>query len=187
MQKQHSIEKPTIGLQSSVGRVKRIKKFPANPSIIKSVTALFEGNVDRIKYLKGFNNASISSDGGTSVVYMLMLYDLLEMMIRDVIAGDLVYFGKDKKAFFYVGFITASEDLIMGKGIERCVDIPLVDFRITGYKMPYIFLDTGHPSTKPAICKIPRHLYIELINAVNKGKKYISSPKKIRKNADTNI
>jgi hypothetical protein len=54
--------------------------------------------------------------------------------------------------------------------------IPLVDFKVTNYRMP-IFFDPGYKASTVCECFIPPYLYSMLIDEVNKGKKY---PKVIR-------
>jgi hypothetical protein len=53
----------------------------------------------------------------------------------DVIAGH-VYFDRNVKSMFYVDYKPASQEIISGKGIKENMKIPLVDFKVTNYRMP---------------------------------------------------
>jgi hypothetical protein len=76
---------------------------------------------------------------------------------------------------FYVDYKPASQEIISGKGIKENMKIPLVDFKVTNYRMPIILL-TGYKASTVCEFFIP-YLYSMLIDEVNKGKKY---PKVIR-------
>jgi hypothetical protein len=94
----------------------------------------------------------------------------------DVIAGHVVYFDRNVKSMFYVDYKPASQEIISGKGIKENMKIPLVDFKVTNYRMPIILL-TRYKASTVCECFIPPYLYSMLIDEVNKGKKY---PKVIR-------
>jgi hypothetical protein len=73
-------------------------------------------------------------------VYSTVLFRLLELIIMDVIAGHVVYFDRNVKSMFYVDYKPASQEIISGKGIKENMKIPLVDFKVTNYRMPIILL-----------------------------------------------
>jgi hypothetical protein len=54
----------------------------------------------------------------------------------DVIAGHVVYFDRNVKSMFYVDYKPASQEII--SGIKENMKIPLVDFKVTNYRMPII-------------------------------------------------
>lgn len=145
--------------------------------IIVAFTKLFKNKAERIEYNKGFKNESITTNRRTSHVYNKVMYYLFELMITDVINGDIVYLDKKKGARFYVDFSPAPESLILGENIKENRQAPLVNLRMTNYRMPFIAYD---PGGERHVCKvvIPMHLYIQLVLKVNSGKKYPKSTKK---------
>lgn len=153
------------------------RRFETDPRVIVSVADLLQNKLDKINYKPGRNAKTISSDGGTSRVYSTVLFKLLELIIIDVIAGNVVYFDRKVKSMFYVDFKPASQELIQGKGIKEDMKIPLVDFKVTNYRMPIIVFDPGYKAATPCECFIPPYLYSMLIDEVNKGKRYPKSNK----------
>lgn len=158
------------------------RRFDTDPRVIVSVADLLQDRLENIKYKPGHGARSISSDGGTTRVYSTVLFKLLELMIMDVIAGNIVYFDRKVKSMFYVDFKPASQELIRGKGIKEDMKIPLVDFKVTKYRMPIIVFDPGYKASTPCECFIPPYLYSMLIDEVNKGKKYPKSNKVLWRN-----
>lgn len=160
-------------------------KFKTDERVIVSVADLLHDRLEPIKYNKGFNAKSITSDGGTSRVYSTVLFRLLELMIMDVISGNIVYFDRKVKSMFYVDYKPASENMILGEGITEDMKIPLIDFKVTRYRVPVILFDPGYSTSTPCECYIPPYLYSMLIEEVNKGKKYPKSKKVFWRNRDT--
>jgi len=153
------------------------KRFETDERVIVSVADLLQDRLDAIKYKPGHKASSITSDSGTSRVYSTILFRLLELMIMDVIEGHVVYFDKKVKSMFFVDYKPASQEIIKGKGIKENMKIPLVDFRVTNYRMPIIAFDPGYKSSTLCECYVPPYLYSMLIEKVNQGKKYPKSTK----------
>ena len=151
--------------------------FKTDERVVVTVVDLLKDRVDKIKYKKGFSNKDMTSDHGTTTVYAKVLFKLLELMILDVIEGHIVYFNKRVRSRFYVDYTPAGKNLIMGKGIKEEMKIPLVDFRVTKYRMPLIAFDPGYKNSSPCQAFIPSYLYSLLIEKVNSGKKYSKSTK----------
>jgi hypothetical protein len=63
----------------------------------------------------------------------------------DVIAGHVVYFDRNVKSM--LDYKPASQEIISGKGIKENMKIPLVDFKVTNYRMPIILLTRDKAST----------------------------------------
>jgi len=158
------------------------KRFDTDQRVIVSVADLLQDRLDAIAYKPGHGAKTISSDGGTSRVYSTVLFKLLELMIMDVIAGHVVYFDRNVKSMFYVDYKPASQAIIQGKGIKEEMKIPLVDFKVTNYRMPIIAFDPGYKASTPCECFVPPYLYSMLIDQVNKGKKYPKSTKDFWRN-----
>lgn len=156
--------------------------FPDDPRVIVPIADILQGRVDKIKFKPGFNAKSVVSDGGTTRVYSAVLFRLMELMIMDVIAGDIVYLDKKRKAMFYVDYMPVAASMIEGTSIKENMKIPLVNLRLTNYKMPIIAFDPGYKYSTPCICRIPLYLYVMLIEEVNKGRKYPKSVKDFRAN-----
>lgn len=154
------------------------KNIQTPDSIIKSASGLLDKRVKNIKYTRGVGgNRSITSDGGTSEAYGVILFKLLEMMMLDVIAGDIVYFNRKKKGFFFVYDWPPTASYIRGKGLDKDMKIPVLELSKNGYKVPIIAYDPGGDFH---LCKvhIPSYLYGVLIESVNAGKKYAKGFKK---------
>jgi len=149
-----------------------VKYFNTPSNIVVPMADLLAGELKKIKYKKGFSNKDIVSDGGTTRAYSAVLFRLMELIVMDVIAGHIVYFNKRVGSRFYVDYQPAGPELIRGKGIKENMDFPLVDLRVTRYRMPIIAFDPGYKNSSPCICIVPKYLYAMLIDAVNKGKKY---------------
>jgi hypothetical protein len=132
------------------------KRFETDQRVIVSVADLLQDRLENITYKPGHGSRTITSDGGTSRVYSTVLFRLLELIIMDVIAGHVVYFDRNVKSMFYVDYKPASQEIISGKGIKE-MKIPLVDFKVTNYRMPIILL-TGYKASTVCECFIP-HLY----------------------------
>ena len=145
--------------------------------IIVSFAKLIKGHTETIKYKKGFTNKDITSNRRTTHVYSKIMYHLFELMIDDVISGDVVYLDKKRGAMFYVDFMKAPESVILGKSFKKNIKAPLIDLKVTNYRMPFIAYDPGGDTY---VCKmiIPLHLYSRLVTEVNKGKKYVKGTKK---------
>jgi hypothetical protein len=116
------------------------KRFETDQRVIVSVADLLQDRLENITYKPGHGSRTITSDGGTSRVYSTVLFRLLELIIMDVIAGHVVYFDRNVKSMFYVDYKPASQEIISGKGIKENMKIPLVDFKVTNYRMPIILL-----------------------------------------------
>jgi hypothetical protein len=144
------------------------KRFETDQRVIVSVADLLQDRLENITYKPGHGSRTITSDGGTSRVYSTVLFRLLEL-IMDVIAGHVVYFDRNVKSMFYVDYKPATEII---SGIKENMKIPLVDFKVTNYRMPIILFDPGYKASTVCECFIPPYLYSMLIDEVNKGKKY---------------
>jgi hypothetical protein len=114
------------------------KRFETDQRVIVSVADLLQDRLENITYKPGHGSRTITSDGGTSRVYSTVLFRLLELIIMDVIAGHVVYFDRNVKSMFYVDYKPASQEIISGKGIKENMKIPLVDFKVTNYRMPIL-------------------------------------------------
>ena len=146
-------------------------------AIVTGVTQLFRNKVNKIE-MEG-KAYDISGERRVSSVYNVVFFKLMELMIMDVIEGNLVYFHKATGAKFSVHDWLVHSELIEGKGIHDNMMTPLVDLKVTGYKMPVIVFDPGYKNS--ALCKvfIPQYLYSMLVHKVNEGKKYFKSNKKL--------
>lgn len=155
------------------------RRLRANSAIVSSVTRLLENKVDKIKFKEGFKAADITTDKGTPLAYNKIFFRLMELMMLDVIEGNIVCFNKNTNACFYVHDWITHKELFEGKGIKEDRKIPLVDFKATGYKMPVVVFDPGYRDSE--LCKvfIPEYLYGMLIERVNEGKKYPKTVKKL--------
>lgn len=153
------------------------KGFVTDERVIVTTKDLLAGRVKKIKYKKGFTNADITSDHGTTAVYTKILFKLLELMIMDVIEGHIVYFSKKAKSIFYIDFRQASRELLLGKGAHKDMNTPLVDFKKTKYRMPIVSFDPGYVGSEPCMVFVPSYLYSMLIDKVNAGTTYIKSNK----------
>lgn len=154
-----------------------IKEKREDERVVIPAPDFLRDKVTQIKYKKGFKNADIDSHHKTPGVYNKILFRLLELMVMDVIEGHTVYFNKRTKARIYVDY----RDVLMRniKSADRLAKahIPRVDFSITRMRTPFIAFDTGHAKSTPCLLKTPEYLYIDLINQINKGKKYAKSMK----------
>lgn len=148
------------------------KGFKTDERIIVTVKDLLQGRLKKIKYKKGFSNKDVVTDHGTTSVYAAVLFKLLELMIMDVIDGHIVYFNRRLKARFYVDWQPVSASMIAGKGITENMKTPLVDFKVSGYKMPLLTFDPGYKNSTPCQLFVPSYLYAMLIEKVNEGFKY---------------
>jgi hypothetical protein len=99
------------------------------------------------------------------------MYKLLELILLDVIDGNIVYLDPKRSSKLYVDTAPARAEIIMGKNAENA-KIPLIDFRASGYKVPVVVFDTGYASSSLMQCFVPKYLYAALIDNVNIGKKY---------------
>jgi hypothetical protein len=151
--------------------------FKTDERVVVTVVDLLQDRLDRINYKKGYSAKDVHSDGGTSRSYSVVLFKLMELMIMDVIEGKVVYFDRKAKSMFYVDFRPASADMIAGKGLKDDMKIPLIDFQMTNYRVPFIAFDPGSEASTPCQCYIPPYLYSMLIDEVNKGRKYPKSTK----------
>ena len=139
--------------------------------IIVPCTRLFEGAVPRINYSKGYSNKSITSNHSTEYAYSTIMYKLFELIILDVIAGNIVYLDSKRKAKLYVDSKPATTEIIMGKNAEKA-GISLIDFRASRYTIPVMIFDTGYKSSTLMQCFLPKYLYSALVDNINSGKKY---------------
>jgi len=178
MHKQRLIEKLIEGLQNIVDNMKNKHSLKMDPRITVTAVDLLQHRVKRIKYKKGFSNVDIVSDHGTTAAYSKIIFSLFELMILDVIAGDIVYIDKKRKNRFYVETKTVSKEFIDGKGITENMRIPMLDLSVTKYKAPFIAYDTGYLSAAPCDVFVPSYLFSALIEEVNNGKKYSKVNKK---------
>lgn len=144
--------------------------------VVVTFTELIKGHMGAPKHKKGFSNKDIAVDHGNDIVYNRMLFRLFELMIMDVIDGDIVYFNKKLGSKMYVDMQPASAAMIKGKGLNKR-RVEKIDFAVTRYKIPFVAFD---PGGKRSMCKviIPMYLYNELIKKVNGGQKY---PKGLKK------
>lgn len=144
--------------------------------VVVTFTELIKGNMGAPKYKKGFSNKDITVDHGNDITYNRMLFRLFELMVMDVINGDVVYFNKKLGSKMYVDMHPASPAMIKGKGLNKR-KVELIDFSVTRYRVPFVAFDPGGCRS---MCKviIPMYLYNELIRNVNKGQKY---PKGLKK------
>lgn len=154
----------------------------ADERIIVPVADLLDNKVNRIKYKSGFNASNMSSDGGNSRAYSVILFRLLELMIMDVIAGDIVYFDRKVKSMFYVDYEQAPDFVIEGTRIKEDLKTPMIDMKMTNYRFPFIAFDPGYKGSSPCKCTIPNYLYVMLIEEINKGRKYPKSRNTFWKN-----
>jgi hypothetical protein len=160
-------------------RVRNKQKLVPDDRVVISVASLLKGKVDAVKYEKGFSNKHIAANCHTNTVYNKVLYRLLELMIMDVIEGDLVYFHRETKARFSVHYWMTHPELIEGKGIHDDMETNLVDLSKTNYRMPVIVFDPGYKDSPLCLTYIPSYLYGMLIDKVNEGKKYPQSIKRL--------
>jgi hypothetical protein len=149
-----------------------LKRFTTSPNVIVPMADLLDKELKKIKFKEGFTTKDITSDGGTSRVYSAVLFRLMELIVMDVIAGDIVYFNKRVGSRFYVDFKPAGTEIINGEGVTEDMGFPLVDLRVTRYRMPIIVFDPGYKTSSPCTCIVPKYLYAMLIEEVNKGRKY---------------
>lgn len=126
----------------------------------------------RIKYKKGFKNADIDSRHKTTGVYTKVFFRLLELMVMDVIEGDVVYLNKRTKARLYVDYREVLFKNILSAAKLARPHIPKVDFSLTKMRTPFIAFDTGYVNSSPCFVRIPEYLYIDLIHKINGGKRY---------------
>ena len=152
--------------QKTVADIRALKQ-----EFIISCVRLFENTVPDIKHKKGFTNKDITSNKSNHYAYSVILYKLLELVLLDVIDGNIVYLDAKKAAKLYVDTAPARPEIILGKNAEKA-KIPLIDFRASGYKVPIVIFDTGYKSSSLMQCYIPKYLYSALIDNVNRGKKY---------------
>ena len=158
--------------------VKHKHSLQMDPRVTVPVKELLQNRVRKIKYKKGFSNADIVSDHGTTSVHARIIFTLFELMILDVISGDIVYIDKKRKNRFYVEMKTVSKEFIEGKGITDKMKIPMLDLRASKYKAPFIAYDTGYRITAPCDVFIPSYLFSYLIDEVNKGRRYSKANKR---------
>lgn len=144
--------------------------------VVVTFTELIKGHMGTPKYKKGFSNKDIVAAHNNDLVYNRMLFRLLELMIMDVINGDVVYFNKKAGSKMYVDMHPASPAMIKGKGLGK-KDTEKIDFNVTRYRVPFIAYD---PGGERSMCKvfIPKYLYNELVRKANSGKRY---PKGLKK------
>jgi hypothetical protein len=159
-------------------KTKNKQRLKSDDRIVLSVSDLLHEKVDKIKYNDGFSNSDITKARNTSAVYNKVLFRLMELMIMDVIEGDLVYFNRRSKARFSVHYWMTHKELIEGKGIHDNMETELVDLTKTNYRMPVIAFDPGYKNSKLCLTYIPKYLYGMLIDKVNEGKKYPQSNKR---------
>lgn len=151
--------------------------YRSDDRVIVSVVDLLHDKLKPIKYKPGFTAKSINSDHGNSRAYSTILFKLMELMIMDVIAGNIVYFDRKVKSMFYVDFYPAPEAMIRGEGRHENNKIDLIDFSVTRYRVPFIAFDPGYKNSTVCFCHIPPYLYNALIQEVNNGRTYPKSTK----------
>lgn len=139
--------------------------------IIKSLRDIME--FKRIKYKKGFSNRSLTTTHKTSIVYMHVLFTMLELMLLDVVDGDTVFLDKKKGSRLYVDSRPVDVAMVGGKGWdEKKAKSPKVDLRASGYRMPIFAFDPGPSTSRPALIHAPWYIYTALVENINAGKKY---------------
>lgn len=144
--------------------------------VVVTFTELIKGHMGTPKYKKGYSNKDIAVDHGNDIVYNRIMFRLLELMIMDVIDGDIVYFNEKLGSKMYVDMHPASPAMIKGKGLDKMKG-EKIDFAVTRYRVPFVAFDPGGARS---MCKviIPSYLYNDLIRKVNSGQKY---PKGLKK------
>ena len=152
------------------------KLVDENNKVVVPFTELIKGHMGTPKYKKGFSNKDIAVDHGNDIVYNRILFRLFELMIMDVIDGDIVYFDKKLGSKMYVDMQPASASMIQGKGLNKR-RIEKIDFSVTRFKVPFVAFDPGGERSMCKV-KIPMYLYNELIKKVNAGQVY---PKGVKK------
>jgi hypothetical protein len=173
MQKPLLIESLLIDQQDTAGNMKDIdiKIRNLKKNIVTPLTVLLEGSVKKIDHKQGFTNKDITSNHSTEYAYSTIMYKLMELVILDVIEGNIVYLDSKRKAKVYVDYEPAKTEMIMGKNADNAI-IPLIDFRASKYRVPIIVFDTGYKDSSLMKCFLPKYLYGALVEKVNTGKQY---------------
>jgi hypothetical protein len=106
-----------------------------------------QDRLENITYKPGHGSRTITSGWRYFQGVQHCVVSITELIIMDVIAGHVVYFDRNVKSMFYVDYKPASQEIISGKGIKENMKIPLVDFKVTNYRMPIILLPGYKAST----------------------------------------
>ena len=139
--------------------------------LIKSMPGIID-KFDLIKTKKGYTLYNLVPNYRKSDVYTRVLFQLLELMLIDVAAGDVVFLDRKRKARRYVVFKPASKNMLLGKGYNKKSKVPKIDFKATNYKVPMFAFDPGYAGSVPAFVRVPTHIYSILIDEANTGRKY---------------
>lgn len=140
-------------------------------------------DIFRKRYEKGMVKKSPGSDNSERLqdLYHVRKYsdlavkiysDYLDMMIDDVIAGNIVQLTPRKYPLMGVGLLTKVEsDKILEMGV---LYPPKVNVRDFGYKLPRIVLFFGETSLyTDRIVHVPKAKYELFQKNLNEGKKYV--------------
>lgn len=140
-------------------------------NLIKSMSGIID-KFDLIKTKKGYTIADLAPNYRKSDVYTRVLFQLLELMLIDVAAGNIVYLDKKRKARLYVVFKPASKNMLLGRGLKKDSKIPKINFKATKYRVPMFAFDPGYENSTPAFVRVPTHIYAILIDEANTGRRY---------------
>jgi len=148
------------------------KEAGIDTTIIRSMKDIIK-DYKKIEFKKGHTLAELIPNKYKSAVYNWVMYYILELMLMDVANGDIVFLDKKRKSRLYVVFKDATPNMLAGKGYdEKKSKIPKIDFKVTGYKVPFFAFDPGYEDAHPALLHVPAYLYSILIEQANTGIKY---------------
>lgn len=154
-----------------------ISKKKEDPRVIVPLTSLVKDGIKQIKYRKGFTNTDVCKSHKTERIYAKVMFRLLELMIMDVLDGNIVYFSKRTGARFYVDYRDVTIKNVLNAGKFGRPDIEKVDFGVTNMRTPFVAFDPGYKGSGPCLVTVPKYLYNDLIHRVNGGKKYAKASK----------
>jgi len=147
--------------------------------VVKAVELFSKAKVKTIKFNDGMSAEKfLKRKEGAPVVTNKIIGSLMELMILDVINGDIVYFNKKLNSSFSVNSRPILSNFFKGKSHKGVVTpVPKLDVAAAGFKYPIIVFDPGREGDRLMLTVVPRFLYALLTDNINNGKRYIKSSK----------
>jgi len=170
------ISRGKIGLKYDDGDIKDRKlKFSLDTAVNPLLREILKLRVPTVKYKKGFSGRKLGMPTRQRM-YSWIFYELIKLIVRDLMNGKLVYFQKNMKSVFYIAHVPVGEDVIRdGRPEQReGYETPDIDLKVTGYTRPVVILDMRYKTrVRPCKVQVPPALYSEIVDLVNAGKTFI--------------
>jgi hypothetical protein len=124
------------------------KRFETDQRVIVSVADLLQDRLENITYKPGHGSRTITSDGGTSrVQHCVVSITRAHNYGRYCRACSIL--RSKCKVYVLRRLQTCITRNYRVRGIKENMKIPLVDFKVTNYRMPIILFD---PDIKLQLC-----------------------------------